>query len=253
MKREVKYALMQYVPSYERDERINVAVILHSPGDRYLSIKLIENWKRLKEFDDEIDIDFMKSYLKTFKEQLNYNPLNVNEIDIDDEMLIEKTTQYYINQFVFKISKISIESTCEQFLEKLKNNYLYFDVEKKKRISRKENLDFFGEILRGKNIQYEIIGGKNSLIGSYNEKINVDMKIQDKYYKIINFNDTNVSTYVPTIKMWMLNALELKENKEELIFIVGEQIIDEKVNTFIAMLEKYGKVIKMSEFNDYFK
>lgn len=27
----------------------------------------------------------------------------------------------------------------------------------------------------------------------------------------------------------------------------------EKINTFITMLEKYGKVIKMSEFNDYFK
>ena len=29
-------------------------------------------------------------------------------------------------------------------------------------------------------------------------------------------------------------------------------IIDEKINTFIMMLEKYGKVVKMSEFNDYF-
>ena len=160
---------------------------------------------------------------------------------------------YLINQFVFKISEIPIESTCEQFLEKLKNNYLYFDIDKKKRASKKESIEFFGEILRGKNIQYELIGGKNSLIGNYNEKINVDMKIQDKYYKIINFNDSNISTYIPTIKMWMMNALELKENKEELIFIVNEQIIDEKINTFITMLEKYGKVVKMSEFNDYFK
>lgn len=253
MKRKVKYALMQYVPSFERDERINVAVLLHSTSDKYLSIKLIENWKRLKEFDDEIDIDFMKNYLRTFKEQFSYNPLNINDIDIDDEMLIEKMTQYYINQFVFKICEISIESTCEQFLEKLKNNYLYFDIDKKKRVSKKESIEFFSEILRGKNIQYELIGGKNSLIGNYNEKINVDMKIQDKYYKIINFNDSNISTYIPTIKMWMLNALELKESKEELIFIVNEQIIDERINTFITMLEKYGKVIKMSEFNDYFK
>ena len=174
------------------------------------------------------------------------------EIDIDDEMLVEKMTQYYINQFVFKISEISIESTCEQFLEKLKNNYLYFDIDKKKRVSKKESIEFFSEILRGKNIQYKLIGGENSLIGNYNEKINVDMKIQDKYYKIINSNDSNISTYIPTIKMWMMNALELKENKEELIFIVNQQIIDEKINTFIMMLEKYGKVVKMSKFNDYF-
>ena len=62
------------------------------------------------------------------------------EIDIDDEMLVEKMTQYYINQFVFKISEISIESTCEQFLEKLKNNYLYFDIDKKKHVSKKESI-----------------------------------------------------------------------------------------------------------------
>ena len=185
------------------------------------------------------------------REGFSYNPLNINEIDIDDEMLVEKMTQYYINQFVFKISEISIESTCEQFWEKLKNNYLYFDIDKKKRVSKKESIEFFSEILRGKNIQYELIGGKNSLIGNYNEKINVDMKIQDKYYKIINFNDSNISTYIPTIKMWMMNTLELKENKKELIFIVNEQIIDEKINTFIMMLEKYGKVVKMSEFSDY--
>lgn len=253
MKRNVKYAIMQYVPSFERDERINVAVILHSVEDKYLSIKLIENWNRLKKFDDEIDIDFMKSYLKTFKEQFIYNQININGINIDDELLVEKMTQYYINQFAFIISEISIESPCEEFLEKLKNNYLYLDIEKSKRISTKENIEFFEEILKGRNIRYELIGGKNSLIGNYNEKINVDMKIQDKYYKIINFNDSNISTYIPTIKMWMMNALELKENKEELIFIINEQVIDEKINTFITMLEKYGKVIKMSEFNDYFK
>ena len=38
-----------------------------------MSIKIIENWRRLKEFDDELDIDFMKSYLKTVEEQFNYN------------------------------------------------------------------------------------------------------------------------------------------------------------------------------------
>ena len=84
------------------------------------------------------------------REGFSYNPLNINEIDIDDEMLVEKMTQYYINQFVFKISEISIESTCEQFLEKLKNNYLYFDIDKKKRVSKKESIEFFSEILRGK-------------------------------------------------------------------------------------------------------
>ena len=107
--------------------------------------------------------------------------------------------------------------------------------------------------MRGKNISYELIGSKNSLIGTYDEKINVDLKIKDKYYKIINFNDSNIDTYVPTIKMWMMNALELNEKKEKLVFVINEQVSDEKINTFIKMLSKYGEVVKLSEFNDHFK
>lgn len=252
MKRNVKFAIMKYVPNYERDERINVAVVLHSPEDKFMSIKIIENWHRLKEFDDELDIDFMKSYLKTVEEQFNYNLISSETINIDDDCLLEKMTQFYINQFVFVISNIAIESSCEEFLARLKDNYLYYDTDKKKRISKKDSIAFFGELLRGKNIAYEIIGTKNSLIGTYDEKINVDLKIKDKYYKIINFNDSNIDTYVPTIKMWMMNALELSDKKEKLVFVINEQVNDEKINTFIKMLSKYGEVIKLSEFNKYF-
>ena len=107
---------MKYVPNYERGERINVAVVLHSPEDKYMSIKIIENWRRLKEFDDELDIKFMK---------FNYNLISSSSINIKDENLLEKMTQYYINQFVFVINEIAIETSCEDFLTKLKDNYLY--------------------------------------------------------------------------------------------------------------------------------
>ncbi len=252
MKRNVKFAIMKYVPDYERDERINVAVVLHSPEDKFMSIKIIENWRRLKEFDDELDINFMKSYLKTVEEQFNYNLINSNAINIEDECLLEKMTQFYINQFVFVISSISIESKCEEFLGKLKDNYLYYDSDKKKRPSKKDSIEFFSELLRGKNISYELVGAKNSLTGTYDEKINVDLKINNKYYKIINFNDSNIDTYFPTIKMWMMNALELNDKKEKLVFIINEQIDNEKINVFINMLSKYGEVVKLSEFNNYF-
>ena len=129
MKRLVKYAILQYVLSLERDEKINIGVVLHSPKDRFMELKVINNWRRLKEFDDEIDIEFMKSYIKTLKEYFEYNPLN-NNYDIDDENILDKMTQYYINQIIFKISEVCIDLSCNEFLEKLKNNYLYFDIEK---------------------------------------------------------------------------------------------------------------------------
>ncbi len=254
MKKLVKFAVMQYIPSYERDEKINVGVILHSKFDNYLSMKLIDNWKRLKEFDDELDIEFVKFYLKTVKEQFSYNEykLNLNNVDINDDMLLENMTKYYVNQFIFKIFSTSIDLSPQTFLEQLKKNFLYYDTDKKKRVSKKESLKFFEEILSSKNVKYEVIYNKNSLIGKFNEKINVDMMINNKYYKLIELNDTNVSTYISTIKMWMLNAIELKEDNKELIFIVNEQVYDEKVKRIISMLESYSKVIKTSDFIDYF-
>ena len=238
MKKLVKFAVMQYIPSYERDEKINVGVILHSKFDNYLSMKLIDNWKRLKEFDDELDIEFVKFYLKTVKEQFSYNEykLNLNNVDINDDMLLENMTKYYVNQFIFKIFSTSIDLSPQTFLEQLKKNFLYYDTDKKKRVSKKESLKFFEEILSSKNVKYEVIYNKNSLIGKFNEKINVDMMINNKYYKLIELNDTNVSTYISTIKMWMLNAIELKEDNKELIFIVNEQVYDEKVKRIISML-----------------
>ena len=107
--------------------------------------------------------------------------------------------------------------------------------------------------MKGKNISYELIRSKNGLIGNFGEKINVDLKIDGKYYKIINFNDSNISTYITVIKMWMLNAIELEERNIKLVFVINEQILNEKVSKFVKMLNKYGEVIQMNQFNKYFK
>lgn len=252
MKRAVKFAILKYVPNEERDEKINVAVVLHSPQDEFMETRIIENWKRLKNFDDEIDIEFMKAYLKSIQSEFQYKFLDKETKNIKDKMLLDNMAKIYVNQFLFSISEVYIEDTCEEFLTKLKNNYLYYDIEKDKRPSSKESLNFFRDLLKAKNISYEIINFKNSLIGSFDEKINVDLKINDTYYKIITFNDNNIDTYMPKIKMWMLNAIELTEKKEKLIFIINEQETNSKTKKFIEMLGKYAEIIKITDFNDYF-
>lgn len=249
MKKNVEFAIMQYIPNYERDEKINVAVILHCASERFMNIKTITNLKRLKEFDDEIDVSFIKSYFKSLENAFFYNEFNINKLDIEKENLLEDITKYYVNQFVFKVYKnVSIETNCEKFLTQLKNNYLYFDEKKEKRVSNKDSVKFFAELLKGKNIELELITNKNNLLGNFNEKINVDFKIGKKYYKIINLNENNVDKYTPTIKMWMLNAIELKEKSEELIFLVNEQFSDDKTKIFIEMLKKYGEVMMIEDF-----
>ena len=254
MNKIVNFALMQYIPNYDRDEKINVAVVLHCPSENYMKIKVTTNLKRLIEFDDELDINFMKSYFKSLEESFTYTSLNLDNIDIKNDNLLESLTCFYVNQFIFRIFKnVSIDISCNEYLDALKNNYLYFDEKKQNRISKNESIKFFAELLSGNGSSYELIGTKNALLGSYSEKINVDFKIENQYFKVINLNDKNIDKYTPTIKMWMLNAIELRDQNQELIFLVNEQILSDKTEIFIKMLEKYAKVIKTNEINDYLK
>ena len=247
MKKDVKIAILQYIPSYERDEKINVAVVLHSPQDNFLKTKIVTNFKRIKEFDDEIDIQVIKNYLYSIREEFSDNLINKMDIDLKDEELLSKMTKYYVNQFYFKIQEATTDMSCNDYLELAFKNYLYFDVDKRNRVTDKETKDFFETILNRKNIQFERMGAKNALFGNYDERINVDYKINNDYYKFITFTEKNIDTYMSTIKMWMLNSLELKDANKNLKFIVNGYMDDEKCQKFINMLSKYAEVKKFGE------
>ena len=164
MKRKMNYAVLRYVPNFERVENINIGVVLHSPEDDYLQMKLITNFNRLKQFDDELDINFIKGYFKSLEESFTYDILNSGEINIKDENLLNELTSFYVNQFIFEVhNNIEIEDDCDIFLEALRKNYLHLDINKKERLSSQESADFFERVLRGKNIDYEVIKNKNSL------------------------------------------------------------------------------------------
>ena len=70
MKTRVKYAILKYVPNIERNERINIAVTLHYPEKKQLEMTIINNWRRVKSFDDEADIRFLKKYVDDLKNNL---------------------------------------------------------------------------------------------------------------------------------------------------------------------------------------
>ena len=254
MKRKVNYAILRYIPKIERIESINVAVVLHSPEDDYLQMKLITNFNRLKQFDDELDIEFVKSYFKSLKESFTFDLINSCDMNIKDRNLLKDLTCFYVNQFVFELyNDAEIEEDCDIFLDYLRKAYLHLDIKKEERLSAKETTEFFEKLLRSRSIKYEPIKNKNGLIGNFDDNINVDFKVDDKYYKIINFNDSNVDGYMMTIKMWMLNAIEIKEKNQQIVFIVNELVKNSKTEKFIKMLDKYGEVVRFSDIDEYFK
>ncbi len=62
-----EYAIIRVVPVVEREEFINVGVIVYAKRKRFLDMKYHIDKERLTAFGDQIDIDLITNYLKAWK------------------------------------------------------------------------------------------------------------------------------------------------------------------------------------------
>lgn len=63
-----EYSVIRIVPRVEREEFINVGVILFSKRKRYLGLKYKIDEPRIKAFSSEVDIEQIRAYLKAWEE-----------------------------------------------------------------------------------------------------------------------------------------------------------------------------------------
>lgn len=249
MKSRVKYAILKYVPNVERNEKINIAVTLHFPNTKQLEMTIINNWKRVKSFDDEADIQFLKKYVNDLREQFTINLFNdFNGMSIDDPLLLDELTRYFVNKFVFEIHEIDTEENFGELLRNLKKIYLYYEEGKDKRITEKESKAYIEQHLLENNISYERRGTKNTIQEQYGNNINFDYKINNKYYKLIFLTEDNYAGYVGILKMWIANAIMLKKESKKLIFVIDDLLKNERTESYKKMLSDYGDIISVQEF-----
>lgn len=60
-----EYAVIRVLPKVEREEFINVGVILFCKREKYLKLRYTINENKLAAFSNEIDIDFLKENLNS--------------------------------------------------------------------------------------------------------------------------------------------------------------------------------------------
>ncbi len=62
-----EYAVIRFVPRVEREEFLNVGIILFSKAGKYLKCKFHLDARKLALFDCDLDIDEIESNLKAFE------------------------------------------------------------------------------------------------------------------------------------------------------------------------------------------
>ena len=243
---KVKFAILKYIPNFERNEKINIGIILHYPDTKQLDMELINKWQRVKSFDDEVDVSFLKDYVSDLKKEFTSNLFN--QESLNNPFLLEDLTKYFVNKFIFEIHEIISETPFNELLTYLKKIYLYYDFSKNERTTERETKILLERFLLEKNIVYERRGAKNTLHEKYGNTINFDYKIGDSYYKLIFLTEDNYNGYVAMLKMWIMNSVLLKEEGKKMIFVLDDLIKNERTNSYKHMLEDYAKVITLQEF-----
>jgi hypothetical protein len=62
-----EYAIIRLVPRVEREEFINIGVILFSRPKKYLGIKYLIDEQRIQAFSPDIDLALVKAHLKAWQ------------------------------------------------------------------------------------------------------------------------------------------------------------------------------------------
>jgi hypothetical protein len=70
-----EYAVIRVVPRVEREEFINIGVIIYCPKQKFLKVKFLLNETRVGAFAGDLDIDCLKDNINSFERICNGDKL----------------------------------------------------------------------------------------------------------------------------------------------------------------------------------
>lgn len=69
--RECSLFVVQYVPDVVRGEFLNIGVFLYSPGENYLGCLFTDDFRRVKRFHPQADLEFLRELQQDFEQQID--------------------------------------------------------------------------------------------------------------------------------------------------------------------------------------
>jgi hypothetical protein len=71
------YYLVRYVPNAEREEFLNIGLLLHSPQEQFLDCLFTRDFRRLKRFHPQADAEFLRELQSHFEQQIQQHEDNL--------------------------------------------------------------------------------------------------------------------------------------------------------------------------------
>jgi len=121
----VRFSVLSYYPTFLTNENINIGILFSVEDTNQAFFHSIKNWERAKAFDDELDIDFMKDYLKGITDEIENHLFNCKS-----KFNIEGFVKFYVNEYKFSSIQTIQTIDSDEFIDVTKKIYLKLDYEK---------------------------------------------------------------------------------------------------------------------------
>lgn len=225
------------------DEFMNIGILFHNLSTDERKLEIITNWKRVQNFDDEVDINILKIVVEGIKEEIDSNLFNKNySFDIYEYPI------KYVNELRFTTVYEAETPDFEKFIELTRKNILRYDYDKLSRPNKNEQLKIMKELMKSSAIEYS----SKQIAGVYQEKVSYDYIIGKYAFKVFTFEEKKIANIISSAKAWAYTAIEMKD-KYETVFLYDKDIDNNNnFNSIISILKNSGsKVIKVDEGMEY--
>lgn len=137
----IYFSVCRYVPSILRGEYVNIGLAYHIPSEKRLNFIASKNIRRIKSFDDEIEVDVINAIFESLKYEFGSITLEkydeYEDIDLSNPNLLTEKTSGYVNQIQFSEVKVyESQDDTEKAIKDLTDMFLYYDKKKSERINQ---------------------------------------------------------------------------------------------------------------------
>lgn len=206
----IYFVICRYVPSVLRGEKVNIGFVYHVPSLEQMDFIASKNIRRLKSFDDELEVDVINAIFESLKFEFGSDSLEQYEyedeaLDLSNPYLLNDKTSGYVNQIQFsEVNVFESQETLEKAIKDITDMILYFDKKKNERINQDRVRALAAKIVNSSSYKDTLTRFQrtNEFFGlPYDFKFNLNGK--DKFIKAFSFEYKQTSAFFKEIKAYL--------------------------------------------------
>ncbi|MYL45073.1 DUF3037 domain-containing protein [Virgibacillus halodenitrificans] len=256
MNKPIYFAVCRYIPDILRGESINVGILVHIPDNKSIKFYKTKNLSRIRNFDDEVELDVLKALLESIDFQFNNN--RASELNgLNSKNFLENELVYFVNQIQFSEIRVlnSDTSSLQTHVNDLIDMYLYYDKKKSDRITANRVKSLASKMVSASYLK-DKINRNPDIKNNFNQRpfdFTIDIDGNKVLFKAISFDYKSRNKFYNEIKSFLydIEYATNSYNNDIKVIINNTDRNEDYERIAYDLLRKKVDVFTLEEFDKY--